>query len=165
MTPSESRYRLVGWLSMMQMSCFTASHWALWVSQENIPQTIILPLASSTVDPWQARTRFLKFWPSHLNVTVEIKTHQTRQLSSGLKIWWTAICILSFPFQTDRSSVFCGLLLLLPVISGCLSHCCLPINSKQFGHSLLTSCINKAFVTWYFLLFSEKPTHGYVGKS
>lgn len=50
--------------------------------------------------------------------------------------------------------MFCVLLHTLVVKSGYLSYCCLPVTSKQSGHSSLTSGINKAF------LLKELPLTG-----
>ncbi len=67
-----------------------------------------------------------------------------------------------------------GILHILVVTSGYLSHCCLSIISNQSVHSPLTSDINKAFsstqlpLTGYFLFFgpfSVNPRDGCVWKS
>ncbi len=96
---------------------------------------------------------YVKFWPYHLNVAAEIKTHQTRQRFSNLLLSNFGEPVRIVASVSDRSSTRCGLLLqgsmccafrdgilhTLVVTSGYLSYCCLSIISNQSAHSPLTS--------------------------
>ncbi len=121
------------------------------------------PLRQGRMDPW-FRVLYAKFWPYHLNVASEIKTHQTRQSFSKLLLsnFGEPVWKPPFPYLT------------LVVTSGYLSYCCRSIISNQSAHSPLTSGINKAFsstqlpLTGYFLFFgpfSVNSRDGCVWKS
>ncbi len=139
------------------------------------------PLRQGRMDPC-FYILYDKFWPYHLNVTAEIKTHQTRQrfpifycpiLVSRCKLY-PPCPVLSWQEQHPvwssatvahllQGSMCCafrdGILHTLVVTSGYLSYYCLSIISNQSAHSPLTSDINKACsstqlpLTGYFLFF------------
>ncbi len=134
-----------------------------------------------------------------MNVAAEIETHQTRQrffnllLSNfGEPVWIVSSVSCPVLIWQERHPVWSsaagahllqgstccvfrdGILQILVVTSGYLSHCCLSIISNQSAHSPLTSDINKTFsstqlpLTGYFLFFrpfSVNPRDGCVWKS
>ncbi len=90
----------------------------LKVYQENIPHTLHHhqqpePLRRYRMDPC-FHVLYAKFWPYHLNVAAEIKTHQTRQRFSNLllsnfgdPVWIVASVSCSYLTGAAPGVVFC----------------------------------------------------------
>ncbi len=169
---------------------------------ENIPHTIKPSPAAWTVETSQDGSCFhvlyAKFWPYHLWM-LQQKSRLIRP-DNVFSIFYcpilVSLCELYPPcpvliwqerhpvwssaagahlLQGSTCCVFRdGILQILVVTSGYLSHCCLSIISNQSAHSPLTSDINKTFsstqlpLTGYFLFFrpfSVNPRDGCVWKS
>ncbi len=117
------------------------------------------PLRQGRMDPC-FHVLYAKFWPYHLNVAAEIKTHQTRQRFSNLLLsnsdepvrivasvscWqerhpvWSSAAVAHLLQGSTCCAFRDGILHTLILTSGYLSYCCLSIISNQSAHYPLTS--------------------------
>ena len=103
-----------------------------------------------------------QIWPSHLYAS-EIEIHQNRLCFSSPAMWSSAV--VAHPSQGSTCCAFWDAFLLTTIVhSGYLDYCSLSVSSKQSGHSLLTSLINKIFpsaelllTVCFFVHHSENP--------
>lgn len=118
------------------------------LEEQNIPSTVIPPIAAWIVDTRQYGVMFLyclaKFWHSHPHVAAETSKTTFSQFSVVEFVWACTNYSIRFLSLADRSGTCCGtirdaLLRTLVLTNGYFNYCLLLMSSKQTGHFPLAS--------------------------